>query len=92
MKYFKCNECGQRFCITNTTNNDFYCPHCKSDNLKLLDTNPFLKYTDKLAGTLWSKNQAYGDSFTKSLNEDGLLVLKIRLGDKFNRISQLIKE
>ncbi len=53
--------------------------------------NKFKPYTDKLAATLEQKNQAYGDSFTKSLDEDGLLVLKIRLGDKFNRISELIK-
>ena len=53
--------------------------------------NSFKTYTDKLAATLQEKNQAYGDSFTKSLDEDGLLVLKIRLGDKFNRISELIK-
>ena len=53
--------------------------------------NPFKKYTDHLAETLQEKNKAYGDSFTKSVDEDGLLVLKIRLGDKFNRISQLIK-
>ena len=54
-------------------------------------SNPFKFYTDKLAATLQEKNQAYGDSFSKSLDEDGLLVLKIRLGDKFNRISSLIK-
>lgn len=53
--------------------------------------NNFKTYTDKLAATLQEKNQAYGDSFTKFLDEDGLLVLKIRLGDKFNRISELIK-
>lgn len=53
--------------------------------------NSFKTYTDKLAATLEQKNQAYGDSFTKSIDEDGLLVLKIRLGDKFNRISELIK-
>ncbi|WP_297949655.1 nucleotide modification associated domain-containing protein [uncultured Lactobacillus sp.] len=53
--------------------------------------NNFKTYTDKLADILQAKNQAYGDSFTKSLDEDGLLVLKIRLGDKFNRISSLIK-
>ena len=51
----------------------------------------FLKYTDHLADVLNQKNLAYGDSFSKSLDEDGLLVLKIRLGDKFNRISSLIK-
>lgn len=54
--------------------------------------NSFKTYTDKLAATLEQKNQAYGDSFTKSLDEDGLLVLKIRLGDKFNRVSSLIKK
>lgn len=53
--------------------------------------NPFLKYTNNLAEILQEKNDAYGDSFTKSVDEDGLLVLKIRLGDKFNRISELIK-
>lgn len=52
----------------------------------------FLKYTDHLADVLNQKNLAYGDSFSKSLDEDGLLVLKIRLGDKFNRISSLIKK
>ena len=54
-------------------------------------SNPFKLYTDKLAASLQEKNQAYGDSFTKSIDEDGLLVLKIRLGDKFNRVSSLIK-
>ena len=54
--------------------------------------NPFLKYTNNLAEILQEKNDAYGDSFTKSVDEDGLLVLKIRLGDKFNRVSSLIKK
>lgn len=53
--------------------------------------NEFLEYTNHLADVLNQKNLAYGDSFSKSLDEDGLLVLKIRLGDKFNRISSLIK-
>ena len=53
--------------------------------------NEFLEYTNHLANILNQKNLAYGDSFTKSVDEDGLLVLKIRLGDKFNRISSLIK-
>ena len=54
-------------------------------------SNPFKGYTNHLATILQEKNDAYGDSFSKSLDEDGLLVLKIRLGDKFNRISSLIK-
>lgn len=51
------------------------------------ESNPFKDYTNYLAEVLQEKNDAYGDSFSKSLDEDGLLVLKIRLGDKFNRIS-----
>lgn len=54
--------------------------------------NKFLEYTNHLANILNQKNLAYGDSFSKSLDEDGLLVLKIRLGDKFNRVSSLIKK
>lgn len=37
------------------------------------------------------KNRDYGGSFEKSLDDDGLLVAKIRLMDKMNRYSQLIK-
>ena len=65
-----------------------------SHNAKKLNNrdNPFKDYTDHLAKILQEKNHAYGDSFTKSVDEDGLLVLKIRLGDKFNRVSSLIKK
>lgn len=37
------------------------------------------------------KNQDYGNSFDISLDEDGLLVAKIRMGDKLNRFNSLIK-
>lgn len=37
------------------------------------------------------KNADYGNSFDKSLDEDGLLVAKIRMMDKLLRFSQLIK-
>ena len=89
--YFECNDCSQLFSTSSSLKDIRYCPRCKSKNIEILGTNDFLGYTDKLAATLEAKNQAYGDSFTKSLDEDGLLVLKIRLGDKFNRISELIK-
>ena len=56
------------------------------------ESNPFKNYTNHLAEVLQEKNDAYGDSFTKSVDEDGLLVLKIRLGDKLNRVSSLIKK
>lgn len=52
--------------------------------------NPFKKYTDNLATTLESKNQAYGDSFAKSVDKYGLSVIGVRLSDKYNRIEHLI--
>lgn len=52
--------------------------------------NPFKKYTDHLAETLQSKNVAYGDSFTKSVDNYGLKVIGIRLSDKYNRIKHLV--
>lgn len=54
-------------------------------------SNPFKLYTDKLAATLQEKNQAYGDSFTESVDKFGKTVIAVRLSDKFNRICNLIK-
>lgn len=53
--------------------------------------NKFKPYTDKLAATLQEKNQAYGDSFTESVDKFGKTVIAVRLSDKFNRICNLIK-
>lgn len=58
----------------------------ENDNLKRYD---FL--TRELRDIYAKKNADYGDSFNHSLNEDGLLVAKIRLGDKYKRFCQLIK-
>lgn len=52
--------------------------------------NSFKEFTDQLAKTLLEKNQAYGDSFTKSIEKYGLSVIGIRLSDKYNRIEHLI--
>lgn len=52
--------------------------------------NPFKKYTEHLAETLQSKNAAYGDSFTKSVDDYGLKVIGIRLSDKYNRVKHLV--
>lgn len=104
MGSFKCNVCDHKFYLpsSNAILNDeeLVCPHCGSNNidpckfeeLGMWHDNHFKKYTDHLADILQAKNDAYDDSFTKSVDEDGLLVLKIRLGDKFNRISSLIKK
>lgn len=55
-----------------------------------LMNSKFRKYTDNLAITLESKNQAYGDSFAKSVDKYGLSVIGVRLSDKYNRIEHLI--
>ena len=52
--------------------------------------NKFKPYTDHLADILQSKNDAYGDSFTKSVDKYGLSVIGVRLSDKYNRIEHLI--
>lgn len=39
--------------------------------------------------TYHKKNADYGDSFKKSMDEDGILVAKIRIGDKIRRIETL---
>ena len=46
--------------------------------------------TEEMTDLYSRKNTDYGDAFTQSLDEDGLLVSKIRIKDKLNRFSQLI--
>lgn len=52
--------------------------------------NPFKDYTDHLAEVLQSKNDAYGDSLSQSVDDYGLKVIGIRLSDKYNRIKHLV--
>lgn len=52
----------------------------------------FKNITQEMLETYSRKNADYDDAFTKSLEEDGLLVAKIRLGDKYKRFSALIKQ
>lgn len=51
----------------------------------------FKAITTEMLNIYDKKNRDYGNSFDKTLDEDGLLVSKIRLQDKFQRFSQLIK-
>ena len=37
------------------------------------------------------KNHDYGDSFAQSFREEGLAMVRIRLGDKFNRLKALTR-
>ena len=52
----------------------------------------FKNITQEMLDIYSRKNVDYDDAFTKSLEEDGLLVAKIRLGDKYKRFSALIKQ
>lgn len=52
--------------------------------------NSFENITKEMLDLYLKKNADYGDSFSRSLDEDGLLVSKIRLNDKLSRFSKLI--
>lgn len=58
----------------------------KQDNV-----NQFKNITKELLDTYKRKNADYGNSFGESLDEDGLIASKTRIGDKFRRFSSLIK-
>ncbi len=57
------------------------------------EENLFMDEISKLqTETYRKKNADYGDSFKKSMDEDGILVAKIRIGDKIRRIESLLKK
>ena len=61
-------------------------------DIKLVATeNRFRFITEEMYTLYYQKNTDYGDAFTQSLDEDGLLVSKIRLKDKLNRFAKLIE-
>ena len=51
----------------------------------------FKSIQDKGLNLYIKKNHDYGDAFAQSLDEDGLLVAKIRLNDKIRRFNALLK-
>ena len=55
------------------------------------DDTRFRFITEEMVTLYSKKNADYGDAFTQSLDEDGLLVSKIRLKDKLNRFAKLIE-
>lgn len=52
----------------------------------------FMDITTDMAKTYAAKNHDYGNSFSESLNEFGLVAAVVRIGDKMNRIKSLIKK
>lgn len=68
-------------------------PRLDNELLRINDTpdeSRFRFITEEMVTLYSKKNADYGDAFTESLDENGLLVSKIRIKDKLNRFSQLI--
>ncbi|WP_235888741.1 nucleotide modification associated domain-containing protein [Ruoffia tabacinasalis] len=71
------------------------CASCRVESYQLKEGETPLTFkhiTDLMNNLYERKNADYGNSFDRSLDADGLLVAKIRLGDKYNRFSQLISK
>jgi hypothetical protein len=49
------------------------------------------KIINEISNTFIRKNADYGNSFEESLNEEGIIASKIRMGDKWLRFKQLSK-
>lgn len=58
----------------------------------MTDIELFRSITETMVETYSAKNSDYGNSFEEQLNEDGLIYLKGKLGDKYSRIKTLIKQ
>lgn len=46
---------------------------------------------NQMADTFYLKNERYGDSFTQTMDDYGLVTSIIRITDKFNRLTTLYK-
>lgn len=58
---------------------------------RTLDRLSMAEISELQLDTYRKKNADYGNAFEKSMDEDGILVAKIRIGDKIRRIDSLIK-
>ena len=58
---------------------------------RTLDGLSMAEISELQLDTYRKKNADYGNAFEKSMDEDGILVAKIRIGDKIRRINSLIK-
>ena len=69
-----------------TDNFGKYQPHFDNNKGKR-----FRKITENMADLYERKNKDYGDSFSNSLDEFGVIAGVVRLSDKMNRIKALTK-
>ena len=69
-----------------TDNFGKYQPHFENTKVKR-----FREITENMADLYERKNKDYGDSFSNSLDEFGVIAGVVRLSDKMNRIKALTK-
>lgn len=53
--------------------------------------NAFEDVTTELRNIYDAKNRDYGNSFSESFREEGMAMVRIRIGDKFNRLKNLTR-
>ena len=51
----------------------------------------FSKITDQMTKTYEAKNHDYGNAFSKSVDEFGVVAAAVRMNDKMERIKSLVK-
>lgn len=56
-----------------------------------MKVNQFEDVTLQLRNIYDAKNRDYGDSFSQSFKEEGMAMVRIRLGDKLNRLKNLTR-
>ena len=56
-----------------------------------MKVNAFEDITISLRNIYDAKNRDYGDSFSQSFQEEGMAMVRIRLGDKLNRLKNLTR-
>ena len=56
-----------------------------------MKVNAFEDIAIELRNIYDAKNRDYGDSFSQSFNEEGMAMVRIRLGDKLNRLKNLTR-
>lgn len=57
----------------------------------MITGNDFEEITNQMTEIFCKKNKDYGDSFSSSLDEFGLVAGIVRINDKINRIKQIYK-
>ena len=56
-----------------------------------MKVNAFEDVAIQLRNIYDAKNRDYGDSFSQSFKEEGMAMVRIRLGDKLNRLKNLTR-